>query len=106
MLLLTADLLRAAGHDVVPFAVAEDRTLPTPVRDRLPPAAGSRARTRFGEAWAGTWSARSYRALAQVVDEVGTSRRTFSTPAGWSPRRASTHSSTPRPGCPTVPASG
>jgi glycosyltransferase involved in cell wall biosynthesis len=71
MLLLTADLLRAAGHDVVPFAVAEDRTLPTPVRDRLPPAAGTRARTRFGEAWAGTWSARSYRALAQVVDEVG-----------------------------------
>ena len=70
MLVLTADLLRRAGHDVVPFAVAEERTLPTPVRDRLPPAAGSTARTRFGEAWAGTWSPRSYRALARVVDEV------------------------------------
>src|SRR3954454_24447617 len=70
MLVLTADLLRRAGHEVVPFAVAEDRTLPTPVRDRLPVAAGSRSRTRFGEAWAGTWSPRSYRALARVVDEV------------------------------------
>ena len=70
MLVLTADLLRAAGHEVVPFAVAEERTLPTPVRDRLPVAAGSGARTRFGEAWAGTWSPRAYRALAAVVDEV------------------------------------
>ena len=70
MLVLTADLLRRAGHEVVPFAVAEERTLPTPVRERLPVAAGSRARTRFGEAWAGTWSPRSYRALAGVVDEV------------------------------------
>jgi glycosyltransferase involved in cell wall biosynthesis len=70
MLVLTADLLRAAGHEVVPFAVAEERTLPTPVRDRLPVAAGAGARTRFGEAWAGTWSPRSYRALARVVDEV------------------------------------
>ena len=70
MLLLTADLLRRAGHDVVPFAVAEPRTLPTPVRDRLPAAAGSGARGRFGEAWAGTWSARSYRALTDVVHEV------------------------------------
>src|SRR3954453_15001333 len=70
MLLLTADLLRAAGHDVVPFAVAEDRTLPTPVRDRLPVAAGSRSRTRVGEAWAGTWSPRSSRGLARVVEEV------------------------------------
>ncbi|WP_369135649.1 glycosyltransferase [Modestobacter sp. I12A-02662] len=70
VLALTADLLRRAGHEVVPFAVAEDRTLPTPVRDRLPVAAGSGARTRFGEAWAGTWSARAYRALARVVDEV------------------------------------
>lgn len=70
VLVLTADLLRAAGHEVVPFAVAEDRTLPTPVRDRLPAAAGAGSRTRFGEAWAGTWSPRSYRALAAVVDEV------------------------------------
>jgi glycosyltransferase involved in cell wall biosynthesis len=70
MLVLTADLLRRAGHEVVPFAVAEERTLPTPVRDRLPVAAGSGARTRFGEAWAGTWSPRSYRALAGVVEEV------------------------------------
>jgi glycosyltransferase involved in cell wall biosynthesis len=70
MLVLTADLLRRAGHEVVPFAVAEERTLPTPVRDRLPVAAGSRSRTRFGEAWAGTWSPRSYRALVGVVDEV------------------------------------
>ncbi|WP_448616408.1 glycosyltransferase [Modestobacter sp. URMC 112] len=70
MLVLTAGLLREAGYEVVPFAVAEDRTLPTPVRARLPVAAGSRARTRFGEAWAGTWSPRSYRALAQVVDDV------------------------------------
>ncbi len=70
VLVLTADLLRRAGHEVVPFAVAEERTLPTPVRARLPAAAGSRSRTRFGEAWAGTWSPRSYRALAGVVDEV------------------------------------
>ena len=70
MLVLTADLLRAAGHEVVPFAVAEERTLPTPVRSSLPVAAGAGARTRFGEAWAGTWSPRAYRALAEVVDEV------------------------------------
>jgi glycosyltransferase involved in cell wall biosynthesis len=70
MLLLTAELLRRAGHEVVPFAVAEERTLPTPVRERLPAAAGSRSRTRFGEAWAGTWSPRAYRALAEVADEV------------------------------------
>jgi glycosyltransferase involved in cell wall biosynthesis len=70
MLVLTADLLSRAGHEVIPFAVAEERTLDTPVRARLPPAAGSGARTRFGEAWAGTWSARSYRALAEVVDDV------------------------------------
>jgi glycosyltransferase involved in cell wall biosynthesis len=70
MLVLTADLLRAAGHEVVPFAVAEERTLPTPVRPLLPVAAGAGSRTRFGEAWAGTWSPRVYRALARVVDEV------------------------------------
>src|ERR671917_2812751 len=70
MLVLTGDLLRAAGHEVVPFAVAEEGTLPTPVRDRLPVAAGAGARTRFGEAWAGTWSPRVHRALLQVVDEV------------------------------------
>ena len=64
MLVLTADLLRAAGHEVVPFAVAEEGTLPTPVRDRLPVAAGAGARTRFGEAWAGTWSPRARRALS------------------------------------------
>jgi glycosyltransferase involved in cell wall biosynthesis len=70
MLVLTADLLRAAGHEVVPFAVAEERTLPTPVRSSLPVAAGSGARTRFGEAWAGVWSPSAYRSLARVVDEV------------------------------------
>ena len=46
VLVLTADLLRAAGHEVVPFAVAEERMLPTPVRDLLPAAAGAGARTR------------------------------------------------------------
>jgi glycosyltransferase involved in cell wall biosynthesis len=70
MLVLTADLLRAAGHEVVPFAVAEERTLPTPVRSLLPAAAGAGSRTRFGEAWAGTWSPQAYRALARVVDQV------------------------------------
>jgi glycosyltransferase involved in cell wall biosynthesis len=70
VLVLTADLLRAAGHEVVPFAVAEEETLATPVRHRLPPPAGRDARTGFGRAWAGTWSPRSYRALARVVDEV------------------------------------
>ena len=70
VLVLTADLLRAAGHEVVPFAVAEERTLPTPVRSALPAAAGVGARTRFGEAWAGVWSPSAYRALARVVDEV------------------------------------
>jgi len=70
MLQLTAGLLRDGGAEVVPFAVAEEGTLPTPVRDRLPPPAGSGARTRFGEAWAGTWSTSAYRALAGVVDEV------------------------------------
>jgi glycosyltransferase involved in cell wall biosynthesis len=70
MLVLTADLLGAAGHEMVPFAVAEERTLPTPVRSLLPAAAGAGSRTRFGEAWAGTWSPQAYRALARVVDEV------------------------------------
>jgi glycosyltransferase involved in cell wall biosynthesis len=70
MMVLTTDLLCAAGHEVVPFAVAEDGTLPTPVRDRLPAPAGDGARTRFGEAWAGTWSPRAYRSLARVVEEV------------------------------------
>jgi len=70
MLVLTADLLRRAGHEVVPFAVAEEGTLPTPVLDRLPAAAGRGSRTRFGAAWAGTWSPRSYRALAGVIDDV------------------------------------
>jgi glycosyltransferase involved in cell wall biosynthesis len=70
VLVLTAELLRAAGHEVVPFAVAEERTLPTPVRSSLPVAAGAGARTRFGEAWAGVWSPSAYRALARVVDEV------------------------------------
>jgi glycosyltransferase involved in cell wall biosynthesis len=70
VLVLTARLLREAGAEVVPFAVAEERTLPTPLRDRLPVAAGSGARTRFGEAWAGVWSARAYRALGDVVDRV------------------------------------
>ena len=70
VLVLTADLLRAAGHEVVPFAVAEERTLPTPVRSLLPAAAGAGSRTRFGEAWAGTWSPQAYRALARVVDQV------------------------------------
>ena len=44
MLVLTADLLRAAGHEVVPFAVAEERTLPTPVGFLLPTAAGAGSR--------------------------------------------------------------
>jgi glycosyltransferase involved in cell wall biosynthesis len=70
MLVLTAELLQAAGHEVVPFAVAEERTLPTPVRNQLPAAAGDGARTRFGEAWAGTWSPRVYRSLTRVVEEV------------------------------------
>ncbi|MGY1680936.1 glycosyltransferase [Geodermatophilus sp. SYSU D01176] len=70
VLVLTADLLRAAGHEVVPFAVAEERTLPTPVRSSLPAAAGAGARTRFGEAWAGVWSPSAHRALVEVVDEV------------------------------------
>src|SRR3954451_23995222 len=70
MRVLTADLLRGAGHEVVPFAVAEEGTLPTPVLDRLPAAAGHGSRTRFGAAWAGTWSPRSYRALAGVIDDV------------------------------------
>jgi hypothetical protein len=79
MLLLTAELLRRAGHEVVPFAVAEERTLPTPVRERLPAAAGSRSRTRFGEAWAGTWSPRAYRALAEVAEVAAHTWRTCTT---------------------------
>ena len=67
VMVLTADLLRAAGHEVVPFAVAEERTLPTPVRSSLPGAAGAGARTRFGEAWAGVWSPSAYRALTSVL---------------------------------------
>src|SRR3954465_15189765 len=63
MLQLTAGLLRDGGAEVVPFAVAEEGTLPTPVRDRLPAPAGYGARTRFGEAWAGTWAPRAYRSL-------------------------------------------
>src|SRR3954465_2773268 len=53
MLVLTADLLRRAGHDVVPLALAEEGTLPTPVADLLPRSAKDAARTRLGEAGAG-----------------------------------------------------
>ena len=53
MLVLTAELLGRAGHDVVPLALAEQGTLPTPVADLLPRSAKDAARTRPGEAWAG-----------------------------------------------------
>jgi glycosyltransferase involved in cell wall biosynthesis len=68
MLVLTARVLTAGGHEVIPFAVAEAGTLPTPARDQLPRAAGEGSRTRFGEAWAGVWSPRAYRSLSDAVD--------------------------------------
>ncbi len=70
MLVLTAQVLAASGHEVIPFAIAEADSLPTPVRDLLPRAAGDGSRTRFGEAWAGVWSPRAYRALSEVIDRV------------------------------------
>jgi glycosyltransferase involved in cell wall biosynthesis len=69
MLLLTAELLVARGHTVLPFAVREERSLPAPTRQLFPPPAGHRARTRAGEAVAGVWSARAYHALDRVVTE-------------------------------------
>lgn len=39
MLVATAELLAARGHTVLPFAVAEDGSLPAATRGRFPPAA-------------------------------------------------------------------
>jgi glycosyltransferase involved in cell wall biosynthesis len=67
MLVLTADLLREAGHDVVPLALAEEATLPTPAADLLPRSAKESARTSMGEAWAGVWSGDAARAVEAAV---------------------------------------
>ena len=67
MLVLTADLLGRAGHDVVPLALAEEGTLPTPVADLLPRSATDAARTRPGEAWAGGWSRDAARAVRDLT---------------------------------------
>jgi glycosyltransferase involved in cell wall biosynthesis len=69
MLVSTAGLLAARGHTVLPFAVAEERSLPASTRHRFPPPAGHRARTRVGEAAAGMWSLRAFRALDRLVAE-------------------------------------
>jgi glycosyltransferase involved in cell wall biosynthesis len=62
MLVLTADLLREAGHEVVPLALAEETTLPTPARDLLP--TRRMPRTAVTKAASGLWS----RAAAGAVD--------------------------------------
>jgi glycosyltransferase involved in cell wall biosynthesis len=67
MLVLTADLLRRAGHDVVPLALAEEGTLPTPAADLLPRSGKDAARTKPGEAWAGLWSRDAARAVRDAV---------------------------------------
>ena len=67
VLVLTADLLRAAGHDVLPLALAEDATLPTPLADLLPRSAKDAARTAVGEAWGGVWSRAAARAVQAAV---------------------------------------
>ncbi len=69
MLVLTATLLREAGHEVEPFAVAGPRTLPAATSPAFPPAAGAAARTRAGEAVAGVWSRRAFTALTRLVDD-------------------------------------
>jgi len=68
VLVLTADLLRRTGHDVVALALAEEDTLPTPAADLLPPWAASAARTGAGSAWAGVWSRRAAQAVTAAVD--------------------------------------
>src|SRR3954451_9686613 len=65
MLVLTADLLRRAGHDVVVLAVAEDATLPTAAADLLP-RRPPRSRSRLREAARGVW----WGAAATAVEEV------------------------------------
>src|SRR5881275_35146 len=67
MLVLTADLLRRAGHDVVALALAEDETLPTPAADLLPRWGAMNARTRVGAAWSGVWSRRAAAAVSEAV---------------------------------------
>jgi glycosyltransferase involved in cell wall biosynthesis len=67
VLVLTADLLRAAGHEVLPLALAEDATLPTPLADLLPRSAKDAARTAVGEAWGGVWSRAAARAVQAAV---------------------------------------
>jgi len=67
MLVLTADLLRDAGHEVIALALAEDDTLPTAAADLLPRWRAPTARTRAGEAWAGVWSRRAGQAVAEAV---------------------------------------
>ena len=67
MLVLTAELLGQAGHDVVPFALAEDATLPTPDADLLPRSVKESARTAMGQAWGGVWSQDAARAVEAAV---------------------------------------
>jgi glycosyltransferase involved in cell wall biosynthesis len=67
MLAGTAQTLRDQGHLVFPFAVRESATLDTPLIDLLPAAAGASARTRFAQAWAGTWSPAAYRATSAAI---------------------------------------
>ena len=67
MLVLTEELLTDAGHEVVPFALAEERTLPTPAADLLPRWAKDEARTGLGEALAGLWSRQAGRALEAAL---------------------------------------
>ena len=65
MLVLTADLLRREGLDVVPLALAEKNTLPTPAADLLPrPRPVSRLKAR--QAVRGVW----WRAAGEAVDAV------------------------------------
>jgi glycosyltransferase involved in cell wall biosynthesis len=68
---LTEQLLREAGHDVVPFAVAEPDTSPTPWLPWFPPPAGSGARTEPGRRLAGIYSTPARRALDALLTQIG-----------------------------------
>ncbi|MFL6055712.1 MAG: glycosyltransferase [Actinoallomurus sp.] len=67
---LTERLLREAGHDVVPFAVAEPDTSPTPWLRWFPPPAGAGARTEPGRRLAGIYSRSARRALESLLTQV------------------------------------
>ncbi|MCW2899818.1 MAG: glycosyl transferase group 1 [Streptosporangiaceae bacterium] len=70
MVSLTEELLRGAGHEVVPFATAEPDTAPTPWAGWFPPPAGAGGRTEPGRRLAGIYSRPARRALDALLTQV------------------------------------